>query len=50
VCIQFRLEGTIGLNFLFLGLAQVYLGGTLASLLGRLWALRVSISIMIIGV
>ncbi|KAL2221410.1 MFS transporter [Thermoascus aurantiacus ATCC 26904] len=32
------------------GLAQVYLGGTLASLLGRLWALRVSISIMIIGV
>jgi hypothetical protein len=32
------------------GLAQLFLGGTLANLLGRLWALRVSIAIMIVGV
>ncbi|KAJ5667524.1 hypothetical protein N7507_003388 [Penicillium longicatenatum] len=32
------------------GVAQVYLGGTLAGWLGRLWALRISICIMIIGV
>ncbi|KAJ5192033.1 uncharacterized protein N7498_011018 [Penicillium cinerascens] len=32
------------------GVAQIYLGGTLASWLGRLWALRISICIMIIGV
>ncbi|KAJ5936967.1 hypothetical protein N7466_003417 [Penicillium verhagenii] len=30
--------------------AQIYLGGTLAAWLGRLWALRISICIMIIGV
>ena len=32
------------------GLAQLYLGGTLASWLGRLWALRISICIMVVGV
>ncbi|KAL1986656.1 hypothetical protein VTN96DRAFT_6034 [Rasamsonia emersonii] len=32
------------------GVAQLFLGGSLASWLGRLWALRVSIIIMIIGV
>ena len=32
------------------GFAQLCLGGTLANLLGRLWALRVAICIMIIGV
>ncbi|KAJ5112986.1 hypothetical protein N7456_001520 [Penicillium angulare] len=32
------------------GVAQLYLGGTLAGWLGRLWALRISISIMIVGV
>ncbi|KAH8204433.1 hypothetical protein TruAng_001349 [Truncatella angustata] len=32
------------------GLAQLFVGGTLASLVGRLWALRISISVMIIGV
>lgn len=33
-----------------LGLAQIWLGGSLAGWLGRLWALRISICIMIIGV
>ena len=33
-----------------LGLAQLFIGGTLADLVGRLWALRISISLMIIGV
>lgn len=33
-----------------LGLAQLWLGGSLAGWLGRLWALRISICIMIIGV
>ncbi|KAK2731465.1 hypothetical protein FQN55_004664 [Onygenales sp. PD_40] len=32
------------------GLAQLAIGGTLANKLGRLWALRVSITVMIIGV
>ena len=32
------------------GLAQLWVGGTLASWLGRLWALRVSIVFMCIGV
>ncbi|KAK1239823.1 hypothetical protein MKX08_007265 [Trichoderma sp. CBMAI-0020] len=32
------------------GVAQLFLGGTLAGFLGRLWALRVSIVIMIVGV
>ncbi|WPH03997.1 Hypothetical protein R9X50_00688100 [Acrodontium crateriforme] len=32
------------------GLAQLFLGGTLASLVGRLWALRLSICLMCIGV
>lgn len=32
------------------GLAQLFIGGTLASLVGRLWALRISICLMIIGV
>ncbi|KAJ5808910.1 hypothetical protein N7474_010179 [Penicillium riverlandense] len=32
------------------GIAQLWLGGTLAGWLGRLWALRLSICIMIIGV
>ncbi|TVY92715.1 MFS glucose transporter [Lachnellula willkommii] len=32
------------------GLAQLFVGGTLASFVGRLWALRISISVMIIGV
>ncbi|TPX12712.1 uncharacterized protein E0L32_000889 [Thyridium curvatum] len=32
------------------GLAQLCIGGTLANLVGRLWALRISISVMIIGV
>ncbi|KAK6079560.1 ascus development protein [Seiridium cupressi] len=32
------------------GLAQLFVGGTLANLVGRLWALRISISVMIIGV
>lgn len=32
------------------GLAQLFLGGTLASYLGRLWALRLSIMFMILGV
>lgn len=32
------------------GLAQLFLGGTLASLVGRLWALRISIVCMCIGV
>lgn len=33
-----------------LGLAQLCIGGALASYVGRLWALRISISVMIIGV
>lgn len=33
-----------------IGLAQLWLGGFLAGWLGRLWALRISICIMIIGV
>ncbi|PVH86924.1 MFS sugar transporter-like protein [Cadophora sp. DSE1049] len=32
------------------GLAQLFVGGTLASLVGRLWALRISIAVMIVGV
>lgn len=32
------------------GIAQLFIGGSLASSLGRLWALRISIVIMIIGV
>ncbi|KAF2852947.1 MFS sugar transporter-like protein [Plenodomus tracheiphilus IPT5] len=32
------------------GLAQIFVGGTLANLVGRLWAVRISISFMIIGV
>ncbi|KAH9871556.1 hypothetical protein J1614_005811 [Plenodomus biglobosus] len=32
------------------GLAQLFVGGTLANLVGRLWAVRISISFMIIGV
>lgn len=32
------------------GFAQLFLGGTLASWLGRLWALRISIVFMCIGV
>lgn len=32
------------------GVAQLFIGGTLAGYLGRLWALRISIVIMIIGV
>lgn len=32
------------------GLAQICLGGTLASLVGRLWALRISIVFMCLGV
>lgn len=32
------------------GLAQLFVGGTLANLVGRLWALRISISVMIVGV
>lgn len=32
------------------GIAQLFVGGTLADLVGRLWALRISISVMIIGV
>ncbi|PGH17722.1 hypothetical protein AJ80_04730 [Polytolypa hystricis UAMH7299] len=32
------------------GLAQLFVGGTLANYVGRLWALRISISVMIIGV
>jgi sugar porter (SP) family MFS transporter len=32
------------------GLAQLFVGGTLANLVGRLWAIRISISFMIIGV
>jgi hypothetical protein len=32
------------------GLAQLFVGGTLANLVGRLWALRISIATMIIGV
>lgn len=39
-----------GTNIHLTGLAQLFLGGTLASYLGRLWALRVSIAIMVIGV
>ncbi|KAF2718835.1 MFS sugar transporter-like protein [Polychaeton citri CBS 116435] len=31
-------------------LAQLWAGGTLASMVGRLWALRISISVMIVGV
>jgi hypothetical protein len=37
-------------DYVCAGLAQLFLGGTLANLLGRLWALRVSIAIMIVGV
>jgi hypothetical protein len=33
-----------------IGIAQPFVGGTLASLVGRLWALRISIAVMIIGV
>lgn len=32
------------------GLAQLFLGGTLASIVGRLWALRISVLTMCIGV
>jgi preprotein translocase subunit Sec63 len=32
------------------GVAQLFVGGTLASLVGRLWALRISIFVMCIGV
>ncbi|KAI9737324.1 MAG: hypothetical protein M1834_009477 [Cirrosporium novae-zelandiae] len=32
------------------GLAQLFIGGTLANIVGRLWALRISICVMIIGV
>jgi MFS family permease len=38
------------LNSLWPGVAQLFLGGTLAGFLGRLWALRISIVIMIVGV
>lgn len=33
-----------------IGFAQLCIGGPLASLVGRLWALRISITVMIIGV
>lgn len=32
------------------GLAQLFVGGTLANYVGRLWALRISILVMCIGV
>ena len=32
------------------GLAQLFVGGTLANIVGRLWALRISILLMIVGV
>lgn len=32
------------------GVAQLFVGGTLANLVGRLWALRISICVMVIGV
>lgn len=32
------------------GLAQLFVGGTLANYVGRLWALRISIFVMCIGV
>lgn len=32
------------------GLAQIFIGGTLASLVGRVWALRISIVFMCLGV
>lgn len=32
------------------GLAQLFVGGTLASIVGRLWAVRISVAFMIIGV
>ena len=32
------------------GLAQLFFGGTLASLVGRLWALRISIVVMGVGI
>lgn len=32
------------------GLAQLFVGGTLASFVGRLWALRISIMVMMIGI
>jgi len=32
------------------GLAQLFIGGTLASWLGRLWAMRISILFMCLGV
>lgn len=32
------------------GLAQLFVGGTLASIVGRLWALRISMVVMILGV
>lgn len=32
------------------GLAQLFVGGTLAAWVGRLWALRLSILVMVIGV
>jgi hypothetical protein len=31
------------------GMAQLFIGGTLASLLGRLWALRIAIVFMCLG-
>lgn len=37
-------------DFNLKGLAQLFVGGTLANYLGRLWALRVSILVMVIGV
>ncbi|KAF7563941.1 hypothetical protein G7046_g196 [Stylonectria norvegica] len=32
------------------GIAQLFVGGSLANLVGRLWALRISICVMVIGV
>lgn len=45
------MQGTVSvIPWATTGLAQLFLGGTLASLVGRVWALRISICVMCIGV
>lgn len=38
------------LIFTYIAVAQLFIGGTLSNVFGRVWALRISIAIMIIGV
>lgn len=47
---SFKLDEELDTDVVEIGFAQLCIGGPLASWVGRLWALRISISVMIIGV